>query len=381
MHILLYNNKKVDESLNIKETKVRQSGIELLRILMMLQVIFLHICIYGGYSSIAKQNLSGLHKAVFYLIYLSSRCPVYVYILIFGYFSVTSNKTLNSIKSKALKTYLPMLFYSLSIPFFGQFLGFWRLSSLEKARAFFPFTSRIWYFMTLYLLVLILSPFLNKALTALSKKEYTQLVIILFVMFSVWTVFSQIEQTSGVIRLDKIFDPSGKSLYGFVYMYILGGYLRLHIPSFKKHNYIYLIAFAFLTFINAFLCISSDSYSKISTENNNPFVVLQCVCLVLFFRELKFKSRVINYIATVNLGVYMIHEQFLVRNKLWHHWFSFLSKKSFYISWIYPFKILLICLTVFIICGIIEKIRVWIFNSIKILLEKLHKSNHTVISQ
>lgn len=357
--------------MNIEKNKIRQSGIELLRILMMLQVIFLHICIYGGFSSIAKNDLSGLHKAVFYMVYLSSRCPVYVYILIFGYFSVLSNKTLESIKGKILKTYLPMFFYSLSIPFLGQIFGLWQLSSLEKARAFFPFTSRIWYFMTLYLLVLILSPFLNKALTSLSKKEYTRLVIILFLMFSVWTVFSQLDQTKNIIRLDKIFDSSGKSLYGFIYMYVLGGYLRLHIPCHKKARYRYLIIFAFLTLINAALCIFSDSYSKISTENNNPFVVLQGICLILYFRDLKFKSKAINYIATANLGVYMIHEQFLVRNKLWHNWFRSLSDKSFYKLPEYPFKVLIICLTVFIVCGIIERVRVLLFKATKCLMQKI----------
>ena len=94
--------------------KMRESGIELLRIIMMLQVIFLHVCVYGGYTAIAH-DMSIQGKAFYELLYMSSRCPVYVYILIFGYFSVTSNKTLQSIKGKILKIYLPMLFYSLSI--------------------------------------------------------------------------------------------------------------------------------------------------------------------------------------------------------------------------------------------------------------------------
>ena len=369
MHILLYTYKKVDEIVDTKKTKVRQSGIELLRILMMLQVIFLHICLYGGYSSIAKHNLSGIHKAVFYLVYLSSRCPVYVYILIFGYFSVSSNKTLDSIKGKIAKIYLPMLFYSLVIPFIGRIFGLWRLSNIEKVRAFFPFTSRIWYFMTLYLLVLILSPFLNKTLTALSKKEYTRLVIILFLMFSVWTVFAQLDQTNSIIRLNKIFDYDGKCLYGFVYMYVLGGFLRLHIPCHKKAQYRYLFVFALLTLINAALCKFINGYSVISTKNNNPFVVLQCVCLVLFFRDLKFKSKVINCIAAVNLGVYMIHEHFLVRNKIWNDLFGFLSEKSFYKSNTYPFIILLICLSVFTACGIIEKVRVRLFKGVSTIIK------------
>lgn len=355
-----------------KTVKVRKSGIELLRILMMLQVIFLHVCVYGGYTNIAKNNLSDVHKLFYYLVFLSSRCPVYVYILIFGYFSVTSNKTLGSIKGKFAKTYLPMYFYSLAIPFVGQALGLWQLDSVSKVRAFFPLTSKIWYFMTLYILVLILSPFLNKALTALSKKEYTQLVIILFLLFSVWTVFAGLEQTGEVIKLDNVFNTGrGKSLYGFVYMYILGGYLRLHVPCHEKAKCRYLVVFAVLTAINVLLNHYLYSYSKLSSANDNPITVLQGICLLMFFRDLKFKSRAVNYIATVNLGVYMIHEQFLMRNKIWNDWFDFLHEKSFYNSWVYPFKILLICVTIFTACGIIEKIRVWLFKGVEILFGKI----------
>ena len=358
-----------------KSSKVRQSGIELLRILLMLQVVFLHVCLYGEYSSMAKHNFSPLHKALYYLIFLSSRCPVYVYIVIFGYFSVTSNKTLRDLKSKFLKTYLPMIFYSLSIPVLGQILGLWQLGNITKVRMFFPFLSRVWYFMTLYLLVLVLSPFINKSLTAISKKQYTHLVVILFFMFSLWTSFAQLEQTHNVIRLDNIFDVyGGKSLYGFVYMYVLGGYLRLHVPCNNKAKFRYLLAFAALTFVNAVLCKFVYSYSDISSVNNNPFVVLQGLCLVLFFRDLKFKSKTVNFIASANLGVYMIHEHFLVRDKIWNDWLEVLHHKSFYSTPLYPIKILLICLTVFAVCGMIEKIRCCIFKSVETIIAKIYTS-------
>ena len=356
---------------NNKSVKIRDSGIELLRILLMLMVIFIHVCVYGGYSDIAIHHLAIPERILYHLVYLSSRCCVYVYIVVFGYFSVTSNKSLDTIKGKIAKIYLPMLFYSILIPFLGQSLGLWKLDAIEKIRAFFPLTSKIWYFMTLYLLVLILSPFLNKVLISLSKKEYTQFVVILFLLFSVWTLFSQLSQTSDIIRLDKIFQTSkGQSLYGFVYMYILGGYLRLHIPCRNNAKFRYLFAFAGLVIVNFLLSQYLYSYDKISIVYDNPILVLQGICLVLFFRDLKFKSKVINYIASVNLGVYMIHEQFLVRNKLWHDWFGFLSDKSFYRSNTYPFKILLICLTVFTVCGIIEKVRVLLFKCLNNLFKK-----------
>jgi len=110
--------------------KTRDSGIELLRIILMLQVIFLHVCTYGGYYDTATE-IGGSVEFIHRIIWLCCRCPVYVYIVVFGYFSVTSNKTLGSIKGKILKMYLPMYFYSVAIPFLGELFGLWTQTSTE----------------------------------------------------------------------------------------------------------------------------------------------------------------------------------------------------------------------------------------------------------
>ena len=124
---------------------IRESGIELLRILMMLQVIFLHVCssTHGGFTGLAEGGDLGdgtllLYRAMFYC----SRCPVYVYIILTGYFSVTSNKTFSDVRPKLLKTYFPMLFYSIGIPFLGWAMGMWDLTSIQSIKAFSRFFAK-----------------------------------------------------------------------------------------------------------------------------------------------------------------------------------------------------------------------------------------------
>ncbi len=351
--------------------KTRDSGIELLRIILMLQVIFLHVCTYGGYTE-AAEEIGGSVNFIYRLIWLCCRCPVYVYIVIFGYFSVTSNKTLGSIKGKILKMYLPMYFYSVAIPFLGELFGLCTLSDVNKQRAFFPLTSKIWYFMTLYMLVLILSPFINRCLTKLSKREYTQLIVILFLIFSIWTLFAGLPETKDVIRIDKVIEESegGKSLYGFIFMYILGGYLRLHVKPHGGPKVRYLIVYFALTLANLALWYTVDGYGEIVDYNSNPFSVAQGICLVLFFRELHFKSRVINHIAALNLGVYMIHEQYLARNFIW-------DKLDFHPKWIYHShikylaKIAIACVVVYVVCALIEQLRVFLFAGVKLIYQKI----------
>ncbi len=351
---------------------VRESGIELLRIFMMMQVIFLHVCSsnMGMYTTVAKE-LGGNQLLLYQFFYYMSRCPVYVFLIISGYFSVTSNKTLSSVWPKVRKTHLSMLFYGIAIPFVGWALQLWTPSATQMVRAFFPAVNRTWYFMTLYLLVLLLSPFINRCLVNLTKREYTCLVGILLALFSVMTILAEIDGVKNVVRLSQIISTEGgKGLYGFLFMYILGGYLRLHVKPCNRAKLRFLFAYLVLGIINIALLRTVPGYKSAATDNQNLFAVLQCVCLVLFFRDLKFKSRIINYIAASCLGVYMIHEHPMVRSVLWGTLFPVTRQASFYSSWYFPAKILLIILIIFFGCILLDQVRVCFFKLIDWLLSK-----------
>lgn len=351
--------------------KVRESGIELLRIMLMLQVIFLHVCTKGHYSEFARGHLGPRHELFYWFIWLMCRCPVYLFILISGYFSVTSNKSLGAIQKKTVNTYLTMLFYSISIPVIGWIFGLWNLSTANIIRMFTPFASRAWYFMTLYLIVLFLSPFLNACLINLSKKDYTILVIFCSVIFSILPMATRIKPFSEVVNLEQVVtSEGGKGLYGFLYMYILGGYLRLHVKSYDKAKIRYLLMFLLINIINVFLRYSVPVYRTTVGTNDNILIILEGVCLVLYFRDLKFHSQVINRIASYTLGVYMIHEHLLLRKVIWNQIFAVTQTKAFYTTYKYPIKIFLICIAIFAGCSLIEQVRVWIFETFCCLARK-----------
>ena len=81
-----------------REGAMRESGIELLRIILMLQVVFLHICDYGEYS-VYPPDKGGVDCLVYWIMMFMSRTTVYVYIALTGYFSVSSksNQSLRSV--------------------------------------------------------------------------------------------------------------------------------------------------------------------------------------------------------------------------------------------------------------------------------------------
>ena len=350
-----------------EKTSVRRNpSIELLRILMMLQIIFLHVSDYGDYSDIALQ-LEGRTELTYWIIWLMCRCPVFIFVIIMGYF-LSETKTDFNYK-RILKCYLPMYFYSVMIVVIFSIFRHDEVSKEQYLKAFIPFLSRTWYFMTLYLLVLILSPFLNKMIKALSRKEFLYLIIICFLMFSVWQPLSMLEPFEGIIGLKKILTTQGgKSLYDFIYMYLLGAYMRrYHI--FKSHEntegiwnkpVIYLIGFLLLGLLDVLIVYfyPDEGIASVIRFNDNPLVVLQCTCLFRFFEKLDMRKytragNVINYISAGNLGVYMIHEHPLVRNLIWEEIFN-IDNVQFYSKKGYLLLILLIIIAVYSVCWVID---------------------------
>ncbi len=354
----------------------RNSSIELLRIIMMLQIVFLHICDYGEYRSNAIE-LGGSYELIMWCFWLSSRCPVYMFILITGYFMVNSEAKNNF--GKIRKVYLPMYFYSLLIPIVVGITGTVPLKIENILSAFFPLLSRTWYFMTLYVLILILSPYLNLALCRISKREYQFLLFVLFFLFSIWELFANLDPISKVIQSNSIFDTDGgKSLYGFVFMYTLGGFLRRFvaigkgintktIPVEEKKivikwpNFCNLIAFLVFGMLNVLLVYIVPDYDHVVGYNNNPFVVLQCVFLFLFFANFRFYAKWINCISALNLGVYMIHDHDLIRVIIWDKLLN-IQNLAFYQSHFYLIKIALICIAIYAVCACLEWLRSLLFR-------------------
>ncbi len=363
--------KESDKAGDSGKKRTRNSSIELLRILMMMQIIFLHISDYGDYTDIAKA-LGGHTELAYWIIWLMCRCPVYVFIIIMGYFLSTSKPEFNV--KRILKCYLPMYFYSVAIPVIYGIIKPGVVTKEQYLKVFVPFLSRTWYFMTLYLLVLVLSPFLNRMVKGLDRKNFLILIGICFCLFSIWQPISMLEPFEGIIGIKKILSTQGgKSLYDFIYMYLLGAYLRKY-HLFRTHDNTpdgsiwnnplpYLLGFLLLGMVNVFLVYT---YPDVGIEdvigyNDNPLVVLQCVCIFRTFEKLdltKFEKagRVINYISAGNLGIYMIHEHPLIRTLIWEEIFN-TDKISFYWEGDYLLKFILIILVVYAVCWTIDWIR------------------------
>ena len=341
--------------------KKRKTSIELLRILMMLQVVFLHFSYYGGYTNMG-QKMPEPGKFFYWFFWLLSRSPVYMFILIMGYFMCESEGGLK--KGRLLKIYLSMMFYSVTITFlFGIFKPKY-VNIYLFIKSVFPFMAKTWYFMTLYVLVLVLSPYINKLIKAMDKKEHMILIGIFFFIFCIWQQLTYIKPFSRLFNMTSVVETSfGKSLYDFIFMYLLGAFLRKYrLISVRKG--FYLAAFVLLGLVNVLLVyIYKDPGIKtIVSSNDNLIAVLQCICLFRFFegieqKRFKKSRNVINYISAGNLGVYMIHDHPLVRKILWESIIRTNYNKEFYSNSFLAIKIIGIVFLIYAVCWTIDLLR------------------------
>lgn len=332
--------------------KKRESNFELLRIISMMMIVTLHLLFNEGIlnlDALSSNYILGWSLESLFIVASN------IYVLISGYFLINSHFSFK----KVLKIWLSVLVYSYGISFILYFFkndfGLVYQGSNIKL-CMFPVLLGEYWFVTCYLLLFMLSPFLNTLIKNLKKNEYRNLLILLSIVFVLLKFFFPETYT-----FDK---TGGYGIIWFIVLYFFSGYIRLHYES-KLNKYVYLFGFILgsaLTFICKMLFTDSkvmllNSYSNALYNYNAPFVLFASLCLFLFFREIRIKnetvSKFINKISTATFGVYLIHEQFFARTAIWQ--MVNIDNNKYLILYV-----ILYVLLIYTVCTIIELIRLFI---------------------
>lgn len=304
--------------------KKRDSGIELLRIFAMLMVIGVHIFVYGGYFDSACEQ-GGIVWSSAHFMRLFFRPAVNIFVIITGYFMVHSSFDLKKSYRRVLSLYATIFFYSVV-------LGIIVLANrnvfeteytvpIIVGKMLLPLFSQEWYFLTDYILLCLFAPFMNIALQRITKYEYQILLILTSVVMSLWLCLSNLEPFWDVLRdngHDGLF--TGKNVFSFMYIYMIGGYIGLYGKKRKIPQFLYLFGAFFCVIINYFIWTRFDeflTYEDVAMSYANPLVVLTAVFALSFFKDLHFYSRIVNVIASTTIGIYAIHELEYMRDLIW----------------------------------------------------------------
>ena len=338
--------------------KERLSNFELLRIIAMLTILISHFNIHGDYSNIQthyKFNEFCVDIFVF------GAVANHVFIIITGYFMINSKVKY----SKIIVLLLQMVFYSIVIPLVLKTIGLIQLSYIDVLKMTLPIVFGNW-FCIYYIILYCFIPYVNILINSLNDNNHRKLIIICLIVFSIIPMITANTWKFSMLAL-------------FITDYIIGAYISIYKE--KENNKlckkILLFDFAFLilsVYIIKYIGTILDKKSIIDnsryfiTSNISIFAIIMAVCLVLIFKNLKIKNnKIINFVASSTLGIYLIHENNYLRDILWNKMFA---NSTCYNSILFlPYAILKVII-IYICCIIIDKIRNRLFRQIEKKISK-----------
>lgn len=347
---------------------LRQSNFELLRIIAMVMIVGGH-----GFGSIDAVNLlpNGQFAGVIYhLLRVVFALGVNLFALITGYFLINRNGV--SVR-KVIMLLLDVAIYGVVMYGISILLGINTFHIKGFVKAMFPIIAGYRWFVLAYCVVYLIAPLLNGALTRLSRKQYVTFLVIYTLFFSVWPTFLP----------NPPMDDYGYSFHHLVYMYLLGGYIRLHTDQVRKDRCCLILmgSTAILTLFGVMKKIPIPLLSAAAAHgiaNNSIFMVTASVAMFMLFKTVNFQSKLINVLAASAFPVYLIHGDYNTMDYL----FNELLHMDTVLQWPLWFVwYLLYIVGIYLVCAMIDQMKQRLVNKpISVLLERISFCNYKITS-
>lgn len=362
--------------MNQVKKKERQSNIELLRIIAMVLIVFHHFVVHGVLNydlpatTLPLKYMSSNMTAQ--LIASCGKVGVDLFVMISGYFLITTTLSSGKMKKRLISLLLQIWFYSLVIFALNAAFHIIQLNRSLIVKAFLPISYGTYWFATAYVILYLFVPYINKCLIQLTKHEFLKLIAILIVIASFLPTF-----------LPGSFSIAVNNVMLFILFYTTGAYLRLYplqwrisegMVGFILFIVSLLIMWGIIISLNLLAVARHSQHIFANTfyfSSNESFIVyLIALGLFLWGKNWHIQSnQFINTVASTVFGVYLIHDNPFSEEILWQHWLNLPSLirgdwRNIII------EALIICPIVFAVCSLIEYLRQRLFIFVGNLLKK-----------
>lgn len=198
----------------------RSNSMDVLRVIAM----FLIVCVHSYSMSGLMDSLeAGTRNFVLgNLAYTPGLVATNCFVLVSGYYHCTSGFKLRRIGVMWLEVFV----YSVGVFVFACLRDPDWFSLEALASALLPVSSKRYWFVTAYVLLQLLAPFLNMAIRAMDRRAHLLCCLTLTAIFCVWGNLSY-----SVFRNDMTELAYGYSVYWFCVLYILAAYFRKYVPN------------------------------------------------------------------------------------------------------------------------------------------------------
>ena len=328
--------------------KERDSNFELCRLVCMFYIVFYHLIIH----------VPGLYEAMPWARPLRTifHIGVVVFVMISGYYGIRRSW------KGVLKLILMVAFYNLLGLLAAHFLYSQPFESSQLLRIVLPISHGGYWFITSYVILYLIAPYVNIVLQGLSKKEYWIYLGILALL---------------VCYLGGIHDVKacdGRGILAFVLSYSIGFFIHRFYPPGVKFpvagNHPFALYVAVCIVIYLLVAFAPEKVSKgvnyLSFGYNEIGLYIMSVLLFLSFQKMRIRSRIINYAALSTLAIYLIHENKFINELVVYRNYETLSNWFGGGAWGQLVFHLLFCLAVTIACIAIDQIRLLFFKAVKL---------------
>lgn len=340
----------------------RNSNIEYLRIIAMLLIVMDHYASHGlmGLGSELAYSLNRYAAGCM----IVGKFGVVAFVLISGYYMCESRFT----GRKLAKLWGQTAFYAVAfwvIFFVVSLLGgdTWMMDTLtlhagreELLHSILPIGYSEYWFVTDYVVLMMVSPFLNQLLHGVSKRQLLLILVLATVFWSIIPTFTDAEYAHT------------EMVWWFI-LYLYAGYIRLYVNL--KGDGIRNIALAIAALVTYMICVCTMIYighitgyerlidqSNILSASNSPFTIVFGTQMLIGLAKMPAHvNKRINMIASATFGVYLIHNNTYMKPFLWKYVLG-LPESVYDTPYLIPHMMISV-LVVFALCVVIDLIRQW----------------------
>ena len=273
----------------------RQANFELLRIVLMLLIVMGHVIMYSGKSN----QIGTIDYYIANFIRSFTMVAVNAFVLLTGYFGTNRNV------KKLLRMDMRVCLYTWGGLILGIIWGDHNFSLTKDIQLLFPVATKQYWFISIYFVLCILSPYLNTFLEYASEKMLKEALLVGFVMFYI------LATGAFLINAAQIVMDAGYGIVNFVYLYCLGFYIRHYDEKLKGTAIpllMYILACIGTFVVNVVMSRIMGFYFDAMISYNTVFTLSGSIGLFVCFKNLKIKQNpFVTWLGKHSLSVYLIH--------------------------------------------------------------------------
>lgn len=314
-------NRAVNQ-LNTLKPPARQANLELLRCVAMMMVIVLHYLGKGNFLVGLKEGWLYPAESIAWLLESFCIVAVNVYMFISGYFLCTSSFK----PSRLIQLWLQVWMYSVAVGLLGALTGVMEETAFDThflLTLIFPVAMNHYWFMTAYIILYLLLPFLGIAVQKMTRQQLQVAVLLLLFVFS-------LQKSILPVRLET--DGLGYDCLWYVCVFMAAAYVRrFGVPFLEKRgrgialygSCCMMIFFGTMILREVYLHTGRlERMILVCMDYNHILPFLAAVGLFSAFRRLKVSGKFASFVSKIaphTLGVYLLHENLGLRYT-WQNW-------------------------------------------------------------